>query len=120
MVAIAFAVAIIVIAIAVYSSTVERSREYATLKALGLRRWALFRLVGTQAAALALSGTSLGTLFGFAAARSASTLAPGYLIAIGPGTVALVAASAVAMAVLAALLPARFLARIDPATAFRR
>jgi putative ABC transport system permease protein len=120
MVAIAFVVAILVIGLAVYGSTAERDREYATLKALGLRRSALFRLVGVQAGVLAFAGTALGTLLGFAAARGISTLAPKYLIAIGSGTVALVAASAVAMAVLAALLPARLLARIDPATAFRR
>ena len=120
MVVIAFAVAILVIGLAVYSSTAERSREYATLKALGLRQRALFRLVGTQASALALTGTALGTVLGFAAARGVSALAPKYLIAIGSGTVAVVAVSALAMAIAAALLPARFLARLDPATAFRR
>ena len=119
MVAIAFAVAILVIGLAVYGSTAERSREYATLKALGLPQWALLRLVGVQAATLALAGTALGTLLGFAAARGIAAVAPQYLVAIAPETVALVAASAVAMAVLAALLPARFVARIDPATAFR-
>jgi putative ABC transport system permease protein len=120
MVVIAFAVAILVVGLSVYTSTAERGREYATLKALGLRRWALFRLVGVQAAALAFAGTALGTLLGFAAARGVSAIAPKYLIAIGSGTVALVAGSAFAMAIVAALLPARFLARIDPATAFRR
>ena len=120
MVAIAFAVAILVIGLAVYSSTAERSREYATLKALGLRRVALLRLVGTQAAALAFAGTALGTLLGFAAAHGISAVAPKYLVVIGPDTVALMATGAVAMALVAALLPARFLARIDPATAFRR
>jgi putative ABC transport system permease protein len=120
MVAIAFAVAILVIGLAVYSSTAERSREYATLKALGLRSSALLRLVGVQAAALALIGSALGTLLGFAAARGISFVAPKYLVVIGSGTVALVAASALAMAIVAALLPARFVARIDPASAFRR
>jgi putative ABC transport system permease protein len=120
MVAIAFVVAILVIGLAVYSSTAERSREYATLKALGLRRSTLFRLVGIQAAALAFAGSALGTLLGFTAARGVSALAPKYLIAIGSGTVAVVAASALAMAILAALVPARLVARIDPATAFRR
>ena len=120
MVAIAFVVAILVIGLAVYSSTAERSREYATLKALGLRRWALYRLVGVQAAALAVAGTALGTFLAFLAARGVAAIAPRYLIAIGSGTVAAVAASALAMAILAALLPARFVARLDPASAFRR
>lgn len=120
MVAIAFLVAILLIGLAVYSSTTERSREYATLKALGLRRRSLFGLVGFQAAALAFAGSALGTLLGFAAVRGVSALAPRYLIAIGPRTVAVVAISALAMAIVAALLPARLLASIDPATALRR
>ena len=120
MVVIAFAVAILVIGLAVYSSTAERSREYATLKALGLSRKALFRLVGVQAAALALAGTALGIVFAAAAARGVSSFAPKYLIAISAGSVAGLAASALAMALLAAFVPARFLARLDPASAFRR
>ncbi|HLG08934.1 MAG TPA: ABC transporter permease [Gaiellaceae bacterium] len=120
MVAIAFAVAILVVGLAVYSSTVERSREYATLKALGLRQRALFRLVGVQAAALALAGTVLGILLALVAARGVSAFAPKYLIAISAGSVAAIVASALAMALVAAFVPARFLARLDPASAFRR
>jgi putative ABC transport system permease protein len=120
MVAISFAVALVVIGLAVYGSTAERSREYATLKALGLRHRALFELVGAQAGALALAGTVLGTLLGLVAARVVSAVAPEYLVAIGPATIALVAAGSLAIAVLSALLPARFVARVDPATAFRR
>ena len=120
MVVIAFAAAILVIGLSVYSSTAERSREYATLKALGLRRSALFALIGVQAAALALAGTVLGTLLGVVTARGISALAPRYLIAISAPSVALITASALAMAVAAAFLPARFVARLDPASAFRR
>ena len=120
MVAIAFAVAILVIGLAVYSSTAERGREYATLKALGLGRRALFRLVGTQAAVLALAGTLLGILLALVGARGVSVFAPKYLIAISAGSVAAIAASALAMALVAAFVPARFLARLDPASAFRR
>ena len=120
MVAIAFAVAILVIGLAVYSSTAERSREYATLKALGLRRRALLRLVGAQAAALALAGTAVGILLALGAARGVSVFAPKYLIAISAGSVVAIAASALAVALVAALVPARFVARLDPASAFRR
>jgi putative ABC transport system permease protein len=119
-VAIAFAVAILVIGLAVYSSVVERRREYATLKALGLRRQGLFRLVGAQAAVLALAGAGLGILLAFAGARGVSAFAPEYLLAISARSVAAIAAGALAMALLAALVPARFLARLDPASTFRR
>jgi putative ABC transport system permease protein len=120
MVAIAFAVAILVIGLAVYSSVAERSREYATLKALGLQRRGLFRLVGVQAAVLALAGAGLGIALAFAGARGVSTVAPEYLLAISARSVATIVAAALAMALLAALVPARFLARLDPASTFRR
>jgi putative ABC transport system permease protein len=120
MVAISFSVAILVIGLAVYSSTAERSREYATLKALGLGRWSLFRLVGAQAAGLALAGMVLGILLALGAARGVSAFAPKYLIAISTGSVAAIAVSALAIALAASLVPARFVARLDPVSALRR
>jgi putative ABC transport system permease protein len=120
MVAIAFAVAVLVIGLTIYTSTSERAREYATLKAIGLRTRALLVLITAQAWSLALAGTALGVLLSFGAARGVSALAPQYLIAISRETIALVAGGAVLMAIAAALLPARYLARLDPATAFRR
>lgn len=120
MVGIAFAVAILVVGLTIYSSTAERSREYATLKALGLRRGALFRLVGAQAAGLALAGTALGVALSLAAARSVSALAPKYLISLSAGSAAVMAAGALLIALAAALVPARYLSRLDPASAFRR
>jgi putative ABC transport system permease protein len=120
MVAIAFAVAILVIGLTVYGSTAERGRDYATLKAIGLRTGPLLRLAGGQAASLALAGTAIGALLAVAAVRAASALAPEYLIVVTGETVVLMTLAALAMALVAALLPASYLARLDPATAFRR
>lgn len=120
MVTIAFAVAILVIGLTVYTSTSERGREYATLKAIGLRRGSLLRLAGTQASVLALAGTAVGTALAFAGVRAAAALAPKYLVVVTAESVALMAVAAIVMAFAAAFLPARYLARLDPATAFRR
>jgi len=120
MVTIAFAVAILVIGLTVYTSTSERGRDYATLKAIGLRGSPLLRLAGGQAGALALAGTGLGTGLAFAAVRATTVLAPKYVIVVTAGSVVRIAVAALAMALAAAFLPARFLARLDPATAFRR
>ncbi len=120
MVTIAFAVAILVIGLTIYTSTSERSREYATLKALGLRGRSLLLLVAAQAGALAAAGTALGVLLAFGAAQLVSRVAPRYLIAISGGAIALIAIGALVMALAAAFLPARYLSRLEPATAFRR
>jgi len=120
MVTIAVAVAILVIGLTVYTSTSERGREYATLKAIGLRRGALVRLAAGQAGALAIAATALGTVLAFAGVRAASALAPKYLIIVSADSVTTMGLAALAMALLAALVPVRYLARLDPATAYRR
>ncbi len=120
MVAIGFAVAILVIGLTVYTSTSERAREYATLKAIGLRRSRLIGLAAAQAGVLALAGTLAGTGLAFAGLVAAASIAPKYLIVMSAGSVAQMTVAALVMALVAALLPARFLAGLDPATAFRR
>ena len=120
MILIAAAVAVLVIAITVYSSTRDRSREYATLKAIGLGRRALLRLVAVQAGALAVAGTALGLLVALAAARGVGALAPKYLISLTATDALAMGLAAVAFALIAGLAPAHYLARLDPATAFRR
>lgn len=120
MIAIAAAVAILVIAITIYSSTHDRAREFATLKAIGLRRGGLLRLVSAHAGALAIGGTALGIGFALLGAAAVSTLAPKYLIALEASDALLMTAAALAFALIAALAPARYLDHLDPATAFRR
>jgi putative ABC transport system permease protein len=120
MILIAAAVAVLVIAITVFSSTRDRSREYATLKAIGLGRRALLRLVAVQAGALAVAGTALGLLVALAAAQGVGALAPKYLISLTATDALAMGLAALAFALLAGLVPAHYLARLDPATAFRR
>ena len=97
MVTIAVAVAIMVIGLTVYGSTSERGREYATLKAIGLRRGSLLRLAGRQAVVLALAGTALGTGLAFAGVWAAAALAPKYLIVVTAESVASMGLAALAM-----------------------
>jgi putative ABC transport system permease protein len=113
MVSIAVIVAIIVIGLSVYTSTLERARDYATLKAIGLAPGRLVRLASTQAVSLALSGLLMGTLLAVLGRWAVSELAPKFLIVITPTSVGL-------MALVAASVPARYLAHLDPASAFRR
>jgi MacB-like periplasmic core domain/FtsX-like permease family len=120
MITIAGAVAILVIAITIYSATRDRSREYATLKAIGLTRSGLLRLVGLQSGALAVLGTVVGVLFALAAVRAVAALAPKYLIALTARDAIVMALAALVFALAAGLVPARYLANLDPARAFQR
>ena len=120
MVTIAVVVAIIVIGLSVYSSTIERARDYATLKAIGLTPRRLIRLAAAQAAVIALAGVVGGTLLAYAGRWAISEVAPKFMIEISASSIALMALGALAMALVAAALPARFMAHLDPASAFRR
>ena len=120
MVGIGGAVAVLVIGLAVYTSTVDRAREYAALAAIGLSRRGLLRIVVVQAILVALGGVAVGIVLAVAAGRLVGRLAPRYLIVIDPRPAALLALAAIVMALVAATVPARFLSRLDPALALRR
>ena len=119
MVAIGAAVAVLVIGLAVYTSTVDRAREYAALTAIGLSRRALLRIVVTQATLLALSGVAVGVMLALLGGWLIQRLAPKYLVVVDARSALLLALAALGMALLAAALPARFLYRLDPALALR-
>lgn len=120
MVLIAVIVAIIVIGLSVYTSTLERSRDYATLKAIGLAPRRLVALAWRQAVGLALAGVVFGTALALIGRWAVSELAPQFLIAFTPMSVVLMTVAALAIALAAAFVPARYMARLDPASAFRR
>lgn len=119
MVVIAGAVAVLVISITVYGSIHDRTREYATLKAIGLGRGALLRLASTHALALALGGAMLGMVLAELTSQALDQLAPKYLIALSAVDIAAMAVASVGFALAAAAFPTRYLLGVDPASAFR-
>ena len=120
MAGIAVLVGTLVVGMVVYTATLERQREYGVLKAVGARNRVLYRVVVTQALAAALAGSVLGLGLALGGAQLIMALRPQFLIAVEPGSAALAFAAGIGMAVLAALFPARMLARLAPAEVFRR
>ena len=118
MLAIAFAAGTLIVALSVYSSVVDRLREYGIVKALGASRRRLFRVVVSQTGSLAVLGAALGLAL-FVAAKAALALwLTEYHVEL-PGSAIVASAGAVgAMALLAALLPARRIGRLDPASVY--
>jgi putative ABC transport system permease protein len=109
-----------VVALTVYIGTISRRREYGVLKAMGVRNARLYQVVGTQAL--------LSVALGFAAALGI-TVALTFLVprvdelvvlSLGVGPVFRTAVIAVLLAGLAALLPARQIAGVEPIAALRR
>jgi ABC-type antimicrobial peptide transport system permease subunit len=119
MVLVAFLVGTLVIALTAYTSVAERSREYGIVKAMGATGRHLTGLAVAQTALLALAGTVTGFVL-FAVGRVALTTArPQFTILLTSGAVFRAVGAAAVMGMLAALIPARRLAGLDPAVAYR-
>ena len=110
-------VGIAVAGLSIYTTTAARAREYAVLRALGLRARSLYALVLRQA------------LLTVALALALSLLMLAVLAQIVPSTVPLVltapnlaraAAITLAIGLLASLFPIRRLIRVEPASVYRR
>lgn len=119
LVSIGFVVGVIVAGLSIYTATVARLREYAVLKAIGMRNRSLYLMISRQA--LLTVGTGLVVALALLALLSevVGRVDPSISMLLTPDTLAraLIATSLIAAA--ASLLPARRLARVDPATAYR-
>lgn len=119
MVVVAFAAGTLVIALTAYTAIAERRREYGIVKALGARRRRLVTMAVTQTVVLALLGVLAGGVL-FVGGREVIVAArPQFDVAFTSDAVVRAAGAALVMALLAAIVPARRLARLDPATAYR-
>lgn len=120
MVSIAFAVGTAILGMVIYTTTVERSREFGVLKAVGAKNRYLYGLVTVQGMVTAVSGSLLGIGLAAVAARLIMNNYPKFLIVLEPQSIWWVSFSGLLMGVLAALLPARLVAHLDPAQVFRK
>ncbi len=119
MVIVAFAAGTLIIALTAYTTIIERRREYGIVKALGASRTRLVAIAVGQTLVLALLGLIAGGLL-FVAGRELIVAArPQFTVAFTSGALMRAALAALLMATLAATVPARRLARLDPATAYR-
>jgi len=113
-----FVVGLAVVALTVYVATLARRREYGALKALGARNRYLYGVVVGQAflsvAIGFLAGIAFTGLLSFIVAQS------GLELALGAASIAKVGVVAAIIAGLAAILPIRQIAGLDPAVVFRR
>jgi putative ABC transport system permease protein len=118
--AVGFVVALAVVALTVYVATLARRRDYGVLKALGARNRVLYRVVLVQAALSVAVGFAIGLAFTGLLAFAISRTDLNLELAITSASLVKVGLFAAIIAGLAAILPIRQVAGVDPAVVFRR
>ena len=117
--AIGFVVGAAVVGLTIYTATIERTREFGVMKAVGASAGFLYRIVLSQSAMLTAAGFVAGLGAALAVAWLAERAVPDFVTDFKPFDVAGVLAAAAGMAIAASFAPVRRLAGIDPASIFR-
>src|SRR3990172_6798124 len=104
---IGFLVGTVVIGLTIYTATIERSREYGVMKAVGGSAGVLYRVVLRQSVILATTGFILGVPLTLAVNRLAQELVPEFVNVLRWQDVLVVFAAALVMGLLAAVMPVR-------------
>jgi putative ABC transport system permease protein len=114
-----FMTGLAVVALTVYTATLARRSEYGVLKALGARNSHLYGVVLAQA----LYSVALGFAVGLAVTLLLSAIVPALgsnlPLQVGAASLLKVGTMSLIIAALAAVLPIRQIAGLDPATVFR-
>jgi putative ABC transport system permease protein len=99
-------------------SVLERTREIGVLRALGASRWLVRRTMLDESLLItvagAFSGIVLGLLIAYVWVSGLDTFLPGIAFSFPAGTVIAIAVAAVLLGGVAAILPARRAAQLDP------
>lgn len=119
MILIGFVIGVAVAGLVAYSSTLSQLRDYAVLRALGLRASRALGLALAQVAAMVAAGFLLALALVWALALLLPALSPLLTLAITLGDVTQALAVAGAVALGAAAFPAIRISRVDPASVFR-
>jgi len=116
---IAFAIALAVVALTLFTATLSKLREYAVVKALGAPSGRLARTLFAQAAWSVTLALILAVALSFAAAILVASVTPNVRLRIEAVAIVRVAVAALVVGSIGALVPLRRITRLDPASAFR-
>jgi putative ABC transport system permease protein len=119
LVLVAFVVGTAIIGLIIYTATVEKTREYGVLKAIGFSNRRLYRIVLQQSLLAALAGLVLGCILSLLLGPAVERIVPVFVTQIRVGDIVFASVGALLMAVVASFVPARRMARLDPAEVFR-
>jgi putative ABC transport system permease protein len=116
---VAFIVGLSVAGLTIYTATVEKSREYGILKAEGFTNGFLYRVVLEQSLVTSALGFLVGASATILAAPFAQDLVPQFVVFVRWQDILGITAATLIMALIAAVIPVRRLAQIDPVMVFK-
>jgi putative ABC transport system permease protein len=119
MVGIGLAAGTMIIALTAYTTILERRREYGIVKAMGATRRRLVELALVQTLTLAALGLVAGWLLFLIGRELIVASRPQFSVVLTSGALYRATIAAFVMALLAAIIPARRLAKLEPAVAYR-
>ena len=117
---IGFLIGLAAVGLTIYTATLAKMQEYGVLKALGAGNGWLYRLVIQQAFVSVAIGAAISVLLAFALSLVLPLVVPGVMLRVELGAVVKVFAGAAAIAAIAAVVPIRQVASLDPVAVFRR
>lgn len=114
-----FLIGLSVLALTVYIATFARRAEFGVLKAIGAGNVHLYRVVLAQAALSIALGLAVALAFTLGLAAAVPLAAPELTLTVSLGSLAKAGGLSLVIAGLAAVLPIRQIAGLDPAVVFR-
>lgn len=112
-------VGIAVIGLTIFTSTLEKAKEYGVLKAIGFRDNQLYAIVLQQSLITSLFGFIAGAALGIGLTKLATRIVPEFVSSIRLLDVIVLFGATIVMGAIAAFLPARRITKIDPAEVFK-
>lgn len=116
---IGFVVGAAVVGLTIYTATIERSREFGVMKAVGGSAGFLYRIVLSQSSMLTAGGFLLGLAAAWTVAQLVREVVPDFVTVFQLRDIAAVFGGTVLMALTASFVPVRRINAIDPAVVFR-
>jgi putative ABC transport system permease protein len=115
----AFVVGLAVSGLTIYTSTIEKAREYGIIKAVGFKNRYLYRLVFEQSMVTGALGFLVGIALTYLFSPIAGDLAPQFVTLIRWQDVLAVFVATVLMSIVAGYVPVHRLSTIDPVAVFK-
>lgn len=108
-----------VIGLTIYTSTIEKSREFGVVKALGASNWQIYRIIFEQSLISGVIGYFVGVGFTYLALWAIPNFVAVFITVTRVEDLLLVFFIALFMSVVASYMPVRRIVSIDPALVFK-